>query len=148
MSLSVQLMINKSPNEKLDKDLVPGDNFSCLLKDSTSILKPVLDIKTGANITGWNYMYISDFGRYYFIDDIISLHNDMWRVSGHIDVLQTYKDKILSNSAIIEGSELKSVNNYLNDEVFKVTCKHKTDIVNFPSGLLDSGQFILITAGG
>ena len=148
MSLTVNLKINSSPVEKIGKSLTDGQSFNCLLKDNCSVLRPIIEVVTGENITGYNYMQIPDFSRYYFIDDIISLNNNKWRISGHVDTLETYAAAILGNSAIIEGTENIQKNNYLNDNVFMVNCKHKTDIINFPSGLLDSGQFILITAGG
>ena len=148
MSLTVNLKINSSPVEKIGKSLTDGVSFNCLLKDNCSVLRPTIEVVTSENITGYNYMQIPDFSRYYFIDDIISLNNNKWRISGHVDTLETYAAEILENSAIIEGTENIQRNNYLNDNVFMVNCKHKTDIINFPYGLLDSGQFILITAGG
>lgn len=151
MSLSATLMVNSSPVEKIGKTLSEGLIFSVNLKEDTSVLRPVLILTTISDtpITGYNYMYIEEFRRYYFIDDIKSIRNNVWEISAHVDVLQTYRDKILSNSVILEGSENTGVNKYLHDDnVFIVNCKHKTDIINFPYGLLDSGQFILITAGG
>ena len=38
--------------------------------------------------------------------------------------------------------------NYLPDENLKTNVKTKTDILNFTNGFLESGEFILITAGG
>lgn len=149
MSISVELMNNSSPVEKIGKSLDAGPSFDCVLKSGTSILNPTILLKSSDNLSLYNYMYISDMERYYFIDDIISLHNDMWEVSGHVDVLETYKTDILGNEAILENTQLLNVNKYLAEpDVFVTNCKHKTDIIQFPSGLLDTGEFILITAGG
>lgn len=150
MGFSVEFMNNSSPVEKIGKVITTGLTVTdVVLKRDTSILKPILHISTESDITGYNYMYISQFNRYYYIDDIVSIANNRWEVSSHVDVLQTYMDTILSNDAIIEGTENKAVNKYLPDpDAFVVNCKHKTDIVNFPSGFLDTGEFILITAGG
>lgn len=149
MSLAVQLCNNNSPVNKIGKDIITGSSFDCVLKAGTSVLKPIIIIKTSENIYQYNYMYISGFGRYYFIDDIVSVNNNIWEVHGHVDVLQTYMQPILSNDVIIEGTENKAINKYLaGPDAFVVNCKHKTDIVNFPYGFLDTGEFILITAGG
>lgn len=150
MSLTAILKVNSSPVEKIGKNLSEGLSFSVDLKAGTSVLRPVLLLASPAAnpLDGYNYMYIEEFNRYYFIDDIRSVRNNMWEISAHVDVLQTYASKILDNSAIIEGTENTGKNKYLRDDVFVVNCKHKTDIMNFSSGLLDSGQFILITAGG
>lgn len=150
MSLSVRLCHNSSPVEKIGKNLDSGTTFDCTLKADTSILRPTIVIgSTDPDTPSYNYMYISELYRYYFIDDIISKNNGLWEVSGHVDVLETYKNSILGNNVIIENTEKTGKNMYLyDDNVFQVNCKHKTDIINFPSGLLDTGTFILITAGG
>lgn len=149
MSLTVSLMNNTSPVERIGKDLEAGPTFDCLFKSGTSILRPTIVIKSSDNLAMYNYMYISDMSRYYFIDDVVSLHNDIWEISGHVDVLETYKGDILGNEAILENTQVLNANKYLQDnDVFVTNCKHKTDIVQFPSGLLDTGEFILITAGG
>lgn len=150
MAFNITLYNNASPVEKIGKDLTGEHTISdVLLKRDTSILSPVLLVSSIQNVSTFNYMYIEEFGRYYYIDDVRSVNNNIWEISAHVDVLETYKEKILSNSAIIENTEAKGINMYLYDpDVFKVNCKHLTDIINFPSGLLDTGEFILITAGG
>lgn len=65
----------------------------------------------------------------------------------HVDVLESFKNEILSQNCIIEKSTL-GFDLYLPDENLITQVKTKTDIVNFPNGLLDTGEFILITAGG
>ena len=151
MGFNVKLCHNSSPIEKIGKSLDSGVTITgCALKDSTSVIKPVIRLRSSdSDIPSYNYMVIPALGRSYFIDDIVSVNNNVWEVSGHVDVLETYQNDILGNSAIIENTEVKDKNMYLYDpDVFKVNCKHLTDIINFPSGLLDTGEFILITAGG
>ena len=145
--LSVQLMNNSSPVDKIGKSLSAGSTYNCALKDDTSVLDPVIILQTSDNIFSYNYMYIQQFGRYYFIKDIKSLNNNRWQVSAHVDVLETYKTEILSQSVIIEKNE-NNYNNYLPDENWKTNVKTKTDIINFDNGFLENGEFILITAGG
>ena len=151
MGITVKLCHNSSPVEKIGKSLDAGTTLSnCLLKSPTSVHNPVVRVQSSASdIPSYNYMYIQDLGRYYFIEDITSVNNDIWDITGRVDPLETYKDDILGNSAILENTEQIAANKYLYDpDIFKVNCKHKTDIINFPSGLLDTGEFILITAGG
>lgn len=118
MSLSVQLCNNESPVEKIGKSFTSGSTYSCVLKENTSVLKPILKIRTTDNIYSFNYMYISAFSRYYFIDDIISINNDIWEVHGHVDVLETYKNDILEQRAVIARQQNK-YNLYLNDPDFR-----------------------------
>ena len=150
MSITATLKVNSSPVEKIGKTLSTGTDYSCLLKDNCSILKPVLDISSSDNITIYNYMYISTFGRYYFIDDIVSLHNDMWRVSAHVDVLETYSTAILANDAVIKRQQ-KLFNLYLDDNEFKLYNKEQIQTLQFKQttgqGLNKALTYILVTNG-
>lgn len=118
MSMSVKLCHNSSPVEKIGKTLDEGTSFDCVLKADTSLLKPtiILDSDVGA-IKTYNYMYIDDFQRYYFIDDIVSKNNGIWEISGHVDVLETFKNGILSQQAVIRRQQ-GLYNLYLNDPDF------------------------------
>ena len=119
MGFKVNLLNNNSPVEKIGKDLVNGVTLSdVLLKKDTSILRPVLTLASDEDIYTYNYLYIPMFGRYYFIDDIRSVHDNLWEISAHVDVLETYKTDILSQQAVISRQQNK-YNLYLNDPDFR-----------------------------
>lgn len=73
--------------------------YPCTMKDTTSIINPmiVLDTHTadGENINPlrWNYCYIPDFRRYYFITNIVADHN-LWNIFLQVDVLASFKHEI------------------------------------------------------
>ena len=69
----------------------PGTNFPCVIKNVDSILTPVVELAepSGINVPLFNYAYIPDFKRYYFIDDV-SYSIGTWSISMHCDVLATY----------------------------------------------------------
>lgn len=118
MGFTVKLCHNNSPVEKINKNIDAGiDITGCVLKDETSILKPTIRILTNQSIYTYNYMYILEFERYYFIDDIVSVNNNKWEVSGHVDVLETYKNSILSQTAVVKRQQ-NNYNLYLNDPDF------------------------------
>lgn len=56
-------------------------------------------------IVDCNYAYIEELHRYYYVKEIKSVNNRMWRIDLLTDVLMTYKDKILSQHFIIERQE-------------------------------------------
>lgn len=148
MSFSVRLCHNSSPVEKIGKNLDSGLTISnCALKESTSILKPVIKIKTDQSIITYNYMYIAEFQRYYFIDDIVSDHNNYWSVSGHVDVLETYSSGILAQSAVIKRQQ-NVYNLYLDDPDFHTYNKERIQTLKFPNNaFMKSLQYILVTNG-
>lgn len=121
--------------------------FSGTLREETSVISPVILMEL-ENPSGYNYAYIPEFGRYYFISDMVSVRKGLWRISMKVDVLESFKNYILDLGVILSDSENTGAENYLSGEVWKAKVKEKTDIINFPSGLSETGHFILITAGG
>ena len=85
--------------------LSSGTGFECRIKDASSIMAPVLDIHLPGfgSLPGdfnYNYCYISNFNRYYFIDDIIRDQN-IWTIITHVDVLASFKADITGSSQYI-----------------------------------------------
>lgn len=149
MGFSVDLYNNESPVEKIGKNLTNSHTISdVLLKRDTSILRPVLVINSAQDIYTYNYMYISEFGRYYFIDDIRSVHDNIWEISAHVDVLETYKAEILSNTAVLRRQE-KKFNLYLDDPEFKTYNNERVQTKRFKgaSGWTKNLHYVLVTNG-
>ena len=121
------------------------------LRSSSSVTNPVIVIEKESNPIDYdyNYMYISSFGRYYFIDDIVSVNNKLWEIHASVDVLYSFADEILSNSAIIEKSENNAnANLYLDDGSFVMDSRLFNTLIEFPGGFNNNGSNILICAGG
>jgi hypothetical protein len=116
------------------------------LKEQTSIINPVITLQYDRPFI-YNYCYIPEFERYYFIENVDIVRANLYRVYLSVDVLETYKTEILNQAVIVEKNE-NNYNNYLPDENWKTNVKTKTDIINFSNGFLENGEFILITAGG
>lgn len=77
-----------------------GTAVSCTLKENTSIINPVF-ILNGAN---FSTNYVSWNGRYYFVDDIVSVRNGAVEVHCSVDVLATYKTEIGASSQYVTRS--------------------------------------------
>lgn len=149
MGFSVDLYNNKSPVEKIGKNLTDSHTISdVLLKRDTSILRPVLLVNSVQDIYTFNYMYISEFSRYYFIDDIRSVHDNLWEISAHVDVLETYKTDILANTAVLKRQE-KKFNLYLDDPEFKTYNNERVQTKRFngASGWTKNLHYVLVTNG-
>ena len=151
MAFSVDFMQNKSPVEKIGKNLQAGPTITGVsLKKDCSILKPILHLGTSqvsGNIFEYNYMKIPQFNRYYFIDDIVSIGQNRWEISGHIDVLETYKSAILAQDAVIKRQE-KLYNLYLNDPDFMTYNDEQLQTLYFSgTGFLKTLSYILVVNG-
>lgn len=146
--MDVRLCNNSSERNEINKSISGGEVFSCTLRAETSASDPVILLEYNGNLSGYNYCYISEFSRYYYITDITSVRNNLWAVKCHVDVLMSFKSAILSSVAILEESSVTGASNYLANDVWRALCKDKTSIISFSNGLNSSGEYILITAGG
>lgn len=148
MGVGFKLYVNESPREKIGKILSAEKVFDCLLKEDTSVLDPVLILESDTTLSGYNYMYCEDFHRYYFINNIESIGNNLWRITAHVDVLETYKTQILANNAILDR-QTNFYNTYLNDDEWPVYSYD--DVITFKftsSEFIKAANYVLVVAGG
>lgn len=139
---------NISERNVIRKTLSNPLAMSGALRESTSVTNPTITVESPAAIVGYNYCYIPDFGRYYYVVDVKSLRLDLWAVTLRVDVLMSFKDNILNTPAIIDHTTQQNITEYMSSNVWQSLVKDKTDIINFSSGLSESGGYVLITAGG
>ena len=148
MAFTISLFKTASENNRVVKVLTDEKRLSGELRNQTSVLNPTIRIESADNISGYNYCYISEFGRYYYITDIVSVRTNCWVISLRCDVLMSYKDEIQSMNVILNNTQETGLSNYLASPNWVSLVKTKTYIKVFPSGLSEQGEFILITAGG
>lgn len=84
-----------------------GTEKTVYLTDETNILYPVisLDYDAGVLVSGYNYVYIPDFKRYYYITGISCDNGKRIYTTCAIDPLNTYKSGILSAPVNVIRSE-------------------------------------------
>lgn len=104
---NIQLFkFNKKPNSTA----VPsssGTTFPCLMKTVASIQDPIIDIKTNALLSEFNYAYIPEFKRYYFIDDT-AWDLGIWSLSLRVDVLASFRTDIRKSRQYVLRSASQS----------------------------------------
>lgn len=97
--MNITLYNNKAENIRVDKSeyLDNALQLTGSLREGTSLTSPsILIEKTDLNLFSYNYVYIQDFNRYYFITDIISENTYLWRINCKVDVLMSFKTQILA----------------------------------------------------
>lgn len=127
---------NHSENNKLNKTIVKIVELDGYLRETSSLINPQIMVEfhpdqfgyvkddnqiyvmyNGVKIT-WdsfinnyvlsaNYVHIPDFNRYYFINDITSVRQNLWRLSLHVDVLMSYKKEIINTKAFVMRNEFE-----------------------------------------
>ena len=144
--MTLTLYKNNSEQNAVTKSLTQIQTMTGTLRNGTSIIDPVILVSDVTDISGVNYCKINEFNRYYFINNIKSLNNNLWELSCHVDVLQSYADEIRAQSGIVERQE-NYFNLYLNDgNTFQVYQNPQIATIKFPAGFTDP-CFIIAIAG-
>lgn len=102
----LELYQNSAEPNRLDKTnyLTSVGTLSGTLKDETSMVTPEIIIES-SNVPNFNYAYIAKFNRYYFVTEITSVRNNLWRVKLSCDALMSYKNKIELLTPLVERQE-------------------------------------------
>ena len=145
--MQITLYKTSDENNKIDKTLSSGFSMTGSLRNESNVIRPSILIEI-ENPTNYNYMYIPEFGRYYFIKEMTSVRTNLWRLDCEVDVLKSYADKIKTLTVIIDkNKDYSKTNQYLNDGSFVIENKNAIEIKNFTNGFNDESNYVLITAG-
>ena len=104
--MNITLYKNSSPINKVSKSLGNEKNLgnSCILIDDTSIIEPTIMIggfKKIDDFADYNYCYIPQFKRYFFINDITACKNGYVKMLLKCDVLMSFKSDILNSTQLV-----------------------------------------------
>ena len=142
--MRIILYQNTSPANVVSKNPTQVGVLDGVLRAPTSIINPVINLEY-ANPSSFNYMYIQEFGRYYFVNGVSVESDKLIAVSAHVDVLMSYATAILNFDAVVKRNENK-FNLYLDDGIFKAYQNTKHKIIAFPNGFTQY-SYILALAG-
>ena len=120
MSFTVNLYKTGSEKTALTKTMLTGSqkSYTGTLLNNSNVVDPNILLQVAADdISSYNYMDISAFGRKYFITEVTALTADTCMVSGHVDVLSTYAEQIRAHTALIARQENK-YNLYMDDHLY------------------------------
>ena len=148
MAFLVKIQRNSSEPIAINKTLSDMLDLQGTLRDGSSIVDPVILIEDTVGLAALNvanYMTIPSFGRSYFIGDIVSVRNGLVQISGHTDVLSSFKGDLLLNKGIIFRQE-NNWNLYLNDGVLEVYQNPIVVTKEFPTGF--EGKSYVLALGG
>lgn len=95
-----EIVVDKSPYIKLVAE-VEGT-----LRDEADIVSPSIEFYF-EQIPSFNYAFIVEFNRWYFVSGVISISLNMWEVSFEEDVLMSYKDGIMKLKGFIDRNEFE-----------------------------------------
>ena len=159
MSITVNLYNNADDKRTVDKSLTALRTVTANLYDECDILHPVLRCAWVTGMTSYNYMYIPEFGRYYYIE-ITAAPGGAAIIKGSVDVLMSHAAAIKAMAAVLvrrssrtnTGSQKSTwiPDNKLvlsSGRVLKAIPFENTDL-NIDTATATSNNFVLNVAGG
>ena len=95
MGFTVNLYTLSKRDNSTKRPTGNGTSFSCIIKGGSGILHPTITLDLGktSDPSQYNYAYIPNFDRYYFIEEWF-FDRALWTASLKVDVLATYKTEI------------------------------------------------------
>lgn len=144
MAFNIFLYKTTAENNRLDKTLTDTITLSGTLREQCSIIAPDVLIETSTNISMYNYCYIAEFGRYYFIKNITSIRQGLWRISLKCDVLMTYNTQIKTLECIVDRSS-SNYNALIHDPEFMMQSNTRVRTKTFDYTFTPSDGTYLLT---
>ncbi|MCR3573701.1 hypothetical protein K0B56_22110, partial [Salmonella enterica subsp. enterica serovar Give] len=143
---SIRKRVNSTKND------ANFSTFNGTLKENCSIIDPVIEFNFGnASPTGYNYMYIPDFRRFYFLTWEFrgSAH---WYARGKVDVLASAKGEIGTASKYVLRSSAEEDENII-DTKYPATVEGDYDyataaLTGFADDPQAGGAYVIGVAGG
>lgn len=142
----MQLKLYKSLDEKnrIRKTLTGELILNGALRDKSSVIKPTILIQTDP--LDYNYAYIPEFGRYYFINNVVAMRNKSFIIDLKCDVLMSYADDIYRLRALIDREETQS-QQYVTDD-FVIDARHNTEKIAFTNPFTEKNYILVAMKGG
>lgn len=134
-----------SNENQIQKVLTDSKAYTGTFKTDLDILNPKIIISdSGYLILDYNYCYITELNRYYFVKNITILSNNRFLIDCKIDVLKTYSTELQSCT----GRIIECENNFntLNCETDKNEDSNILEYTYDDSTILNqNGSILLIT---
>lgn len=96
-----------------------GNALTVSLIEPTSVTDPDIILTPGTQIMKANYIFLEDFGRYYYINNY-TFEYERIIAHCHVDVLQSFAPEIIKENVVLERSNTNIASKYLNDEELKM----------------------------
>ena len=145
--MELNLYYNTSDNRTINKTLTPGLTISGNLREESSIIKPIITIKSD-NVIRENYLYIPEYQRYYYITGKESVRTGIWRIHMEVDPLMSFKRDVLALTVVVsKQSAITNGDEYIDDGSLVTDNQLFKTVYKFADGFNDNAQYILITAG-
>ena len=133
--------IKNKINKTLENGLTVND---VVIQNDFDITAFELLIKNTDFTSEYNYCYIQDLGRYYFIESVERMNGSIYKIMLSVDVLKSFSTQIENINAIIVKSENPD-DNFVDCEKSE---NYTSEVINLTDNFNHSGNLILVTSLG
>ena len=133
--------IKNKINKTLENGLTVND---VVIQNDFDITAFELLIKNSNFSSEYNYCYIQDLGRYYFIESVEKMNGTIYRIRVSVDVLKSFSTQIKNINAVITKSENPD-DNFVDCEKSE---NYSSEVINLTDNFNHSGNLILVTSLG
>lgn len=118
---------------RVTKTVTGGREFEGTLRADSDVVNPSILIEAPVNtVCGYNYMYIPEFKRYYFINNVNAYRTGLSLVTATVDVLMSFSSSILNSNCIITRSSKAGDQEFaLPDDRFPVLQSEATHVIGY-----------------
>lgn len=144
--IKIKTFVYDGEPNRVNKTLQENEEYTGVLNATFNVLTPVVRFRTRTPVS-FNYVYIESLHRYYFVSELTQ-DGDICTVRLRVDVLFTYKDKILNTVATLTKGE--NGNKYLSNRNNVVDVRPNIRKLDFPNKKLinETGSIIIVTIKG
>ena len=137
-TFKLELYNNTSEDNRVDKTnyLTKVGELSGVLREESSLVDMSLTLEL-EELPLFNYVYIAQLNRYYYVTDIVSVKYKLWTISLSVDVLMSYKNALLSCSAFVDRNE-NSYDNTIIDKKRVIQQGYDIEVSTVTNQLLDN----------
>ena len=133
--------IKNKINKTLENGLTVND---VVIHNDFDITAFELLIKNNNFSSEYNYCYIQDLGRYYFIESVEKMNGTIYKIRLTVDVLKSFSTQIENINAVITKSENPD-DNFVDCEKSE---NYTSEVINLTDNFNHSGNLILVTSLG
>lgn len=143
--MEIQLYNQTSDKNVLNKNIGTPTIIYGTIKDESNLVNPEI-ILSRTVTNNFNYLYIPDFNRYYFVTDKIMEHQRTI-IQCHVDVLMSFKNQIKNMSIIAERASNR-FNLYQVDNELPLKNYKTVTTIGFTNGFSETNSYVLVSSGG
>jgi len=149
MSFHIKLYKYSGEQNRLNKLSLLSNEIDLVgvARESVDKMNCDIRIERSGTLDGYNYAYVQEFNRYYFIDTITIERNNIIRISLTTDVLMSHRSAINNCTGLVARNE-NLYNTQIIDDQLRFLGYKAVNTLKLPYSLKGSESFILAVNGG